>query len=59
MNSDPQETNVTPAPTGLTVQQRDGVPILRGMEIDPDLATDEYRERILAPMRAFMPIDQR
>lgn len=28
---------------------------LRGMEIDPDKATVEYRERILAPMRAVMP----
>ena len=26
-----------------------------GMEIDPDKATEEYRERILAPMRAVMP----
>ena len=28
---------------------------LWGMEIDPDHATAEYRERILAPMRAVMP----
>ena len=28
---------------------------LWGMEIDPDRATEEYRERILAPMRAVMP----
>lgn len=28
---------------------------LWGMEIDPDKATVEYRERILAPMRAVMP----
>jgi len=28
---------------------------LWGMEIDPDKATEEYRERILAPMRAVMP----
>jgi len=28
---------------------------LWGMEIDPDKATKEYRERILAPMRAVMP----
>jgi arsenite-transporting ATPase len=34
-----------------------GVPNLWGMEIDPDEATEEYRERILAPMRAVMPLD--
>lgn len=34
-----------------------GVPNLWGMEIDPDKATEEYRERILAPMRAVMPGD--
>ncbi|MDZ7763751.1 MAG: TRC40/GET3/ArsA family transport-energizing ATPase [Melioribacteraceae bacterium] len=28
---------------------------LWGMEIDPDKATEEYRERILEPMRAVMP----
>ena len=28
---------------------------LWGMEIDPDKATEEYRERILAPMRSVMP----
>ncbi|TVQ40069.1 MAG: arsenic-transporting ATPase [Spirochaetaceae bacterium] len=32
-----------------------GVDNLWGMEIDPDHATAEYRERILAPMRAVMP----
>lgn len=32
-----------------------GIPNLWGMEIDPDQATKEYRERILAPMRAVMP----
>lgn len=31
------------------------LPNLWGMEIDPDKATEEYRERILAPMRAVMP----
>ena len=34
-----------------------GIPNLWGMEIDPDKATEEYRERILAPMRAVMPKD--
>lgn len=33
-----------------------GVQNLWGMEIDPDRATEEYRERILAPMRAVMPV---
>lgn len=28
---------------------------LWGMEIDPDKSTEEYRERILAPMRTVMP----
>ena len=28
---------------------------LWGMEIDPDRATEEYRDRVLAPMRAVMP----
>ncbi|TVR29276.1 MAG: arsenic-transporting ATPase [Spirochaetaceae bacterium] len=32
-----------------------GIDNLWGMEIDPDHATAEYRERILAPMRAVMP----
>lgn len=34
-----------------------GMPHLWGMEIDPDKATEEYRERILGPMRAVMPAD--
>lgn len=34
-----------------------GIPNLWGMEIDPDISTQEYRERILAPMRAVMPVD--
>ena len=34
-----------------------GVPNLWGMEIDPDISTQEYRERILGPMRAVMPGD--
>ena len=28
---------------------------LWGMEIDPDIATEEYREKMLSPMRAVMP----
>lgn len=34
-----------------------GISNLWGMEIDPDKATEEYRERILAPMRVVMPKD--
>ncbi|POR04158.1 hypothetical protein AU468_04070 [Alkalispirochaeta sphaeroplastigenens] len=34
-----------------------GINTLWGMEIDPDRATEEYRERLLAPMRAVMPED--
>jgi arsenite/tail-anchored protein-transporting ATPase len=32
-----------------------GIDNLWGMEIDPDKATEEYRERILRPMREVMP----
>ncbi len=34
-----------------------GVPNLWAMEIDPDRATEEYRERILSPFRAVMPAE--
>lgn len=34
-----------------------GVPNLWAMEIDPDRATEEYRERILGPFREMMPAD--
>lgn len=34
-----------------------GVPNLWGMEISPEKATEEYRERILSPMREVMPDD--
>ncbi len=34
-----------------------GVANLWAMEIDPDKATEEYRERILGPFRAVMPAD--
>src|SRR3990172_11293042 len=34
-----------------------GVPNLSAMEIDPDKATEEYRERILGPFREVMPPD--
>jgi arsenite-transporting ATPase len=32
-----------------------GTPNLWGMEIDPDKATEEYRERVLGPLREIMP----
>ncbi len=34
-----------------------GVPNLWAMEIDPDKATEEYRERVLGPFRVLMPED--
>jgi arsenite-transporting ATPase len=34
-----------------------GVPMLSAMEIDPDEATREYRERIIGPFREIMPED--
>lgn len=40
---------------GHSIRQLPGSDNLWGMEIDPDEATKEYRERILAPMRAAMP----
>lgn len=35
----------------------EGVENLYAMEIDPDKATEDYRERIIAPMRGVMPDD--
>src|SRR5512136_1378296 len=32
-----------------------GVPNLYGMELDPDKATQEYKERTLAPLREILP----
>ena len=34
-----------------------GVPNLWAMEIDPDKATDEYKDRALAPIRALFPAE--
>jgi arsenite-transporting ATPase len=34
-----------------------GVPNLHAMEIEPDAATREYRERLIAPFRGIMPED--
>lgn len=44
-------------PIGHQVVPIAGVPNLFAMEIDPDKATEEYRERILGPFRAVMPED--
>lgn len=44
-------------PIGHQVRPIAGVPNLWAMEIDPDKATEEYRERILGPFRAVMPED--
>jgi len=39
---------------GHRVTQIDGATSLYAIEIDPDKASDEYRERIIAPMRALL-----
>ena len=44
-------------PIGHQVTPIAGAPNLWAMEIDPDKATEEYRERILGPFRAVMPED--
>jgi len=44
-------------PIGHQVTPIAGVPNLWAMEIDPDKATEEYRERILGPFRLLMPED--
>ncbi len=44
-------------PIGHEVTPIAGVPNLWAMEIDPDRATEEYREHILGPFRAVMPED--
>lgn len=35
----------------------DIAPNLSAMEIDPDVATEEYKEKVLGPMRAILPED--
>lgn len=42
-------------PIGHKVTAIEGVPGLWAMEIDPDQATHEYKERALAPLRALFP----
>jgi arsenite/tail-anchored protein-transporting ATPase len=44
-------------PIGHRVTAIDGVPNLWALEIDPQKATEEYRERVLGPVRAVMPAD--
>jgi arsenite-transporting ATPase len=44
-------------PIGHQVTPITGVPNLWAMEIDPDKATEEYRERIMGPFRELMPED--
>ena len=36
---------------------REILPNLHAMEIDPDVATEEYREHVIGPMRGVMPPD--
>jgi arsenite/tail-anchored protein-transporting ATPase len=42
---------------GHKVTALQGIENLFGMEIEPDAATREYKERIIGPFRAFMPED--
>ncbi len=42
-------------PIGHSITPVQGVPGLWAMEIDPDQATREYKERALAPLRALFP----
>jgi arsenite-transporting ATPase len=42
---------------GHKITPINGVPNLQAMEIDPDVATKEYKERIIGPFREVMPED--
>jgi len=42
-------------PIGHHITPLDGIANLWGMEIDPDQATEEYKERALAPIRTVFP----
>jgi len=42
---------------GSKITKVDGVENLYAMEIDPEKATEEYRNRILDPMKKFLPED--
>jgi len=43
--------------TPINVGARRAVPLLYAMEINPDEATREYKERIIGPFRQIMPAD--
>lgn len=42
---------------GHKITPIEGIPGLSAMEIDPDKSAEQYRERVLAPLRAVMPPD--
>lgn len=42
-------------PIGHKITSIEGIANLRAMEIDPDRATEEYKDRALAPVRALFP----
>lgn len=42
-------------PIGPTITPLRAVPGLDGLEMDPDAIADAYRERILSPVRGFLP----
>lgn len=44
-------------PIGHKVTPIDGVLHLSGMELDPDVATTEYKEKTLSPLRGLIPIE--
>lgn len=47
--------DVLEQPIGHKITSVSGVPGLAAMELDPDIATAEYKERTLAPLRALLP----
>lgn len=48
-------SDVFEQPIGHQITPLDGINNLWAMEIDPDRATEEYKERALAPIRAVFP----
>lgn len=44
-------------PIGHKVTPIDGVLHLSGMELDPDVATTEYKEKTLSPLRGLIPTE--
>lgn len=53
----PNLSDVFEQEIGHKVTKLNGVENLWAMEIDPDKATEDYRDRILDPMRKFLPPD--